>query len=190
MSGSLSSKRFLVLLGLGLAVLASSFFFHGEERSSDSAEAAKEEASRRTASAADAPPLRRDRTGGGAVEGNATSEIYDTPEFEALPGWVPLFPTASRAEVEDHALRSDGFSEGKIGFLLKGESGELLEWFGGRLAEHGMKPGEDGRYESEDRARVCEVAVKPASQGFQRIEVGFSDQGEGCGCPTCGGEGH
>ncbi len=190
MSGSVSSKSFPVLLGLGVVVLAVSFFSREEKGVRDPAGESKAVAGRRTEIAGGVQPPRRDRTEGAAGQGSVRSEMYDTPEFGALPGWVPLFPTAARAEVEDYALRSDGLSEGKIGFLMKGEEGELLEWFGGRLAEHGMKQGEDGRYESEDRARVCEVVVKPASQGFQRVEVGFSDQGEGCGCPTCGGEGY
>lgn len=189
------AKWLLTALAL-CAVLATAHFFRSTASHASPDDTGRPDKSTRSTDRSPPGPAAADNgSAAGSVvppAGNpGIPEIHGTPGAEVLPGWLPLYPGASRAEIEDHSLRSDGLSEGKIAFLVRSDPEEVLGWFGRQAGTHGMSLSEDeGRYISANGQRAFRVSSEPGSGDHHRITVDFRDQGEGCACPSCGEGGH
>lgn len=125
-------------------------------------------------------------------EETPTFADYQRPEFEHVPSWIPLPPTAVAASAEDASLRSDGFVEGTLHFDFLEGTDEVVGSLVAAFQSEGMTQVEGGTaFAMSQPPRNVEVTVAETDSGLSRVTVQYSgiDHEKGCTCVTCGGPG-
>lgn len=127
-----------------------------------------------------------------ASETGHTSVDYQRLEFEHVPSWIPLPPSAVAASAEDAWLRSDGFVEGTLHFDFQDGADEVVGSLVAAFESEGMAQVDGGMaFAMSQPPRNVEIMVGETDSGLSRVTVQYSgiDHEKGCACVTCGGPG-